>query len=63
MDRFKREPVYSDMEELEIGLLTIDELVENMKKGELSLLPAVSILALATNPLLAGCATVAENTP
>ena len=45
------EPIKSDMEELQVSFLSIDELLSEVAQGELSLLPAISIMAMATNPL------------
>jgi ADP-ribose pyrophosphatase len=45
------EPQQSDMEELEVSFLSIDELLSAIAQGELSLLPGISIMAIATNPL------------
>jgi ADP-ribose pyrophosphatase len=45
------EPQKSDMEELEVSFLSIDELLSAIAQGELSLLPGISIMAIATNPL------------
>jgi hypothetical protein len=39
------------MEELEVSFLSIDELLSAIAQGELSLLPGISIMAIATNPL------------
>jgi ADP-ribose pyrophosphatase len=45
------EPIKSDMEELEVSFLSIDELLLEIARGDLILLPGISIMALATNPL------------
>jgi ADP-ribose pyrophosphatase len=48
---YKAVPLKSDMEELTVSFLSIDELLSEIAKGELSLLPGISIMAIATNPL------------
>jgi ADP-ribose pyrophosphatase len=45
------EPMKNDMEEFEISFLSINELLLQIEQGELSLLPGISIMAIATNPL------------
>jgi ADP-ribose pyrophosphatase len=48
---YRTEPIKNDMEELEVSFLSIDELLLEIAQGEISLLPGISILAMATNPL------------
>ncbi len=44
------QPVKDDMEELEIRFLSLKEVMQGVERGDLCLLTAVAILALATNP-------------
>jgi ADP-ribose pyrophosphatase len=45
------DPVNDDMEELESLFFTLEELLDKISYGELCLLPDISIMAIATNPL------------
>jgi ADP-ribose pyrophosphatase len=46
------EPVSHDMEELDVSSMSVDELVASISDGRIELLPAVAMMAMATNPLL-----------
>ncbi len=54
------EPVKNDMEELEVLFLSNDELISEIAQGELSLLPGISIMAMATNPLFKNLYKIVE---
>ena len=54
------EPLQCDMEELSISFLTMDELLSEIARGELCLLPGISILAIASNPLFQNIFTSIE---
>lgn len=44
-------PNSGDLEEIEIVLMTLDELLQSIRLGEVHLLGSMAIVALATNPL------------
>ncbi len=55
------EPLKNDMEELDIGFMSSDELVESIVQGDLCLLPGIAIIAMATNPLFTKLHMSVEN--
>lgn len=54
------DPRSDDMEELEVGFLSVPEVVDAIARGEISLLPAIAALAMATNPLFERLRTAQE---
>jgi ADP-ribose diphosphatase len=54
-------PKQDDMEELEVFFMTVDELHASIVRGDLCLLPALAIMAMATNPLMDSLYTVVED--
>jgi ADP-ribose pyrophosphatase len=57
------DPMLHDMEEIEIDFFPIEKLIELIAHGNMSLLPGVALVAMATNPQFLDLFTIAESRP